>query len=502
MSFDKIAKYNKSRWEALAKANIAFSRPWENLSSDNAGQMLDPTGLLGEVRGRKVLCLASGGGQQSVAFALLGADVTVLDFCETQLNRDLAAAAKYGVSVKTVQGDMRELSVLKETDFDIVWQPPSINNVPESRRVIEEVSRVLKAGGFYRLEFANPLTKGMDERSWDGQGYPLNRFYIDGEQLEDDFSDWEFWDEKGNCQLVPGPKQYRHTLSTIINSLADCGFIILRFWEDIGAGSEPGTWDHYTAVAPAIFGVWCQLAKGNENLVNPPDSSESESKRKMLVEILKRIPPEIKEKLDVLKKGSKGLKRPDFIWHFLLQSFATMGNSRGWKGLIGNQDNYTQVSFERLSKLNSAKRVKIIEQVLRDARVRMPQQKTQWLSQNCDLIIEMGGLRQAKRQALACSGTQAKIDFLKRFQGIGDKYARNIWMDVYHPDFHNSIAIDERIKRITETLGYTFTNYPEHEKFYLDIANETYLQGWELDRLLYNYKDWLLDQLNVRRSID
>lgn len=255
---DEVTQDNKSRWEALAKAGVIFSRPW-SLELDSVREVLDPSGLLGDVKEKKVLCLASGGGQQSAAFAMLGARVTVLDFCETQLERDRQAASDYGVSVTTVQGDMRELSVLPQKDFDIVWQPPSINNVREAGQVIREVSRVLQRGGFYRLEFANPLTKGMDERSWDGKGYPLNRFYIDGEQVEPDHAEWEIWDDEGNCQLVPAPKQFRHTLGTIINSLADCGFVIQRFWEEVGSGSEPGTWGHFTRVAPATFGLWSRL---------------------------------------------------------------------------------------------------------------------------------------------------------------------------------------------------------------------------------------------------
>ena len=80
--------------------------------------------------------------------------------------------------------------------------------------------------------------------------------------------------------------------------------------------------------------------------------------------------------------------------------------------------------------------------------------------------------------------------------GIGEKYARNIWLDVYHPDFHNNVAIDDRIKKITQALGYSFGNYQDHEKFYLDIARESGINGWELDRLLYNYTDYFLQGLN------
>src|SRR5829696_8122478 len=107
---DEIAKYNKQRWEALARANVVFSRPALDLNESSARQMVDPHGFMESVAGKNVLCLASGGGQQSVAFGLLGANVTVYDLSETQLRRDLDAAAHYGLSIHAAQGDMRDLS--------------------------------------------------------------------------------------------------------------------------------------------------------------------------------------------------------------------------------------------------------------------------------------------------------------------------------------------------------------------------------------------------------
>ena len=41
-----------------------------------------------DIKGKKVLCLASGGGNQSAMFSLLGADVTVVDITQGQLNGD------------------------------------------------------------------------------------------------------------------------------------------------------------------------------------------------------------------------------------------------------------------------------------------------------------------------------------------------------------------------------------------------------------------------------
>jgi len=216
----------------------------------------------------------------------------------------------------------------------------------------------------------------------------------------------------------------------------------------------------------------------------------SSEKRRRLILFLQNLSPKMKETLDRIKEdGRRDMKRPDFIWHLLLQSFSTMGNSRGWQGLIGNQSNYRRVTFDALSGLSEDDRLRRLTTVLHDAKVRMPNMKARQLNENYKMILTMGGLERAKEKAFAQVGTKAKIAFMKHFYGIGDKYARNVWMDVYHPDFYDSIAIDDRIKQITEAMGCRFASYDEHERFFLGIAREANIQGWELDRLLYNFKD-------------
>jgi 2-polyprenyl-3-methyl-5-hydroxy-6-metoxy-1,4-benzoquinol methylase len=138
---DQIAKYNRERWAKLVAANAVFTRPNLSLTPQSAREYLDPLELLGDVRDQRVLCLASGGGQQSVAFALLGAEVTVYDLSEEQLSRDRAAAEHYGVPVATMIGDMRDLSSLPAGFFDIVWHPYSLNFVPDARQVFLQVAR-------------------------------------------------------------------------------------------------------------------------------------------------------------------------------------------------------------------------------------------------------------------------------------------------------------------------------------------------------------------------
>ncbi len=217
-----------------------------------------------------------------------------------------------------------------------------------------------------------------------------------------------------------------------------------------------------------------------------------EERRKKLIELLKDISPEMKRLLAQSKRNNKEIKRTDFIWHALLCSVSTLGNERGYEGLIRNQTNYERVKFETLSKIQKSKRLAHTDRVLRDSKVRMPAQKARWLFENHEIISGMGGVEKVSVLALEQKGREAKIRFLKTFVGIGDKYARAIWMDVFHKDFRDSMAIDLRIIQITNALGYEFKSYEEHEKFYQTIARECELLTWEVDRLLYNYKDYFL----------
>ncbi len=63
---DDISSYNRERWNALARANALFTRPALHLDTDSAREKIDPEERLGELAGKQVLCLAGGGGQQSL----------------------------------------------------------------------------------------------------------------------------------------------------------------------------------------------------------------------------------------------------------------------------------------------------------------------------------------------------------------------------------------------------------------------------------------------------
>jgi SAM-dependent methyltransferase len=257
---DDIANFNRERWNALVEAGVEYSQPWLDLTPDEALTRLNgnaaPVLTRESVRGKQVLCLANGGGQQSVAFALLGADVTVFDLSDAQLAQDANAAAHHGVNIRIEQGDMRDLSRFTDASFDIVWQSYSINFIPDPHTVFAEVARVLRPGGNYLLQFSNPHRFGISVELW-RDGYALTRPYRDGE-VEFDDPDWEIEQSDGRVARVRGPREFMHTWATIINGLAQRGFAIrhAREWLRDDLDAEVGSWAHFTQVLPPYITFW------------------------------------------------------------------------------------------------------------------------------------------------------------------------------------------------------------------------------------------------------
>lgn len=68
-----------------------------------------------DLKGKKILCLASGGGQQGPILAATGAEITVFDNSSKQLEKDKFVADRDNLAIKTIQGNMQDLPLLDFT---------------------------------------------------------------------------------------------------------------------------------------------------------------------------------------------------------------------------------------------------------------------------------------------------------------------------------------------------------------------------------------------------
>src|SRR4029077_11928956 len=117
-----------------------------------------------------VLCLASGGGQQGPVLAAAGAQVTVFDNSPKQLARDAEVAARDGLQLRTVLGDMRDLGAFGDASFGLVFNPVSNVFCPDLAPVWREAFRVLRPGGLLLTGFLNPDVFLFDFTALDERG--------------------------------------------------------------------------------------------------------------------------------------------------------------------------------------------------------------------------------------------------------------------------------------------------------------------------------------------
>ena len=220
--------------------------------------------------------------------------------------------------------------------------------------------------------------------------------------------------------------------------------------------------------------------------------------KRTLVRAVCAVYPARRADLEKRKRQGRTIwNAPDFIWEQLLRSFSTMGNSLG-KLLMEDATLHDRVTYSAVARLTPRERRATLRLTLAAARVRMAERKADWLCSNFQRIERDGGPDNVKAMLCSCSGRAAKIDFLLTFDGIGDKYARNILMDAYHREFRDSIAYDVRLMKIAKELNLKFANYEEAERFFLNVAKAAGLNGWELDRLLYNATDDILARAGQR----
>lgn len=216
VSSESIRKSKLGEWEITVTTEKTVPREWFPKS----------------LKGQKILCLASGGGQQGPVLAATGADVTVTDISKKQLERDEMVAKRDGLTLKTVQGDMADLSEFEDEYFDIVVHPVSNLFVSDVRPVWKEVSRVLKNRGILIAGFTNPLLWIFNDNQ-ERKGILDVKHSIPSSTLD--------YLPKDKIQQYIHSNQtieYAHTLEDQIQGQTDAGFVITGFYEDDFGGTR------------------------------------------------------------------------------------------------------------------------------------------------------------------------------------------------------------------------------------------------------------------------
>jgi len=114
--------------------------------------------LLGDVKGRDVLEIGCGGGQNAVVLVKRGARAVGLDISEEQIKYARKIAEKEKVKVPFYVGSMEDLGIFNNASFDIVLSSFAVGYVENLARTFQEVFRVLRKNGLFVFAEVHPIT--------------------------------------------------------------------------------------------------------------------------------------------------------------------------------------------------------------------------------------------------------------------------------------------------------------------------------------------------------
>jgi len=231
-----IHAYNRAAWNHRVATGNKWTVPVgpEAIAAARAGRvdfLLTPTRFvparwLPPLADCRVLCLASGGGQQGPLFAAAGARVTVFDLSPGQLEQDRRTALREGLVIETVDGDMADLSCFADASFDLIVHPCSNCFVPNVLPVWREAARVLRPGGALLAGFMNPVHALFDEFE-SQQGKLEVRYAIP-------YSDLTSLSAEQRQRYIDQnePLVFGHTLEDLIGGQLAAGLVLTDFFED------------------------------------------------------------------------------------------------------------------------------------------------------------------------------------------------------------------------------------------------------------------------------
>ena len=207
ISHETYVKATEGKWDVVLTPTRPVPHEW-----------------FGSLAGKKVLGLASGGGQQIPVFAALGAECTVLDYSEKQLESERMVADREGYPVNLVRADMTKPLPFADESFDLIFHPVSNCYVEEVRPIFRECFRVLKPGGILLGGFDNGINYILDEK----EEYLQNCL---------PFNPLKNPEQMRQLEAAGDGVQFSHTLEEQIGGQLEAGFLLTDVYEDTnGAG--------------------------------------------------------------------------------------------------------------------------------------------------------------------------------------------------------------------------------------------------------------------------
>jgi 2-polyprenyl-3-methyl-5-hydroxy-6-metoxy-1,4-benzoquinol methylase len=234
---------NQQAWDA--QTAVHFSSGFYDVESFKAGRnSLRPfeQAALGEVRGKSLLHLMCHFGQDTLAWARLGAHVTGVDFSAESIATATALAADLGIEARFLQANVYELPAELDDAFDFVVATYGVLLwLPDLDAWARSVAACLKPGGTLFVAEFHPTMGLFDDN------LALTRSYFrDGPAEREVQETYAGWMAEPHIQTT-----WPWTVAKLVTALARAGLQIVQL-EEIPADLR----QRHPAMIQSPDGLW------------------------------------------------------------------------------------------------------------------------------------------------------------------------------------------------------------------------------------------------------
>ena len=225
-SYQEINAETIDRWieEGWEWGQPISHETYLNAKNGNWYVLLTPTNPVphewfGNLKDKKILGLASGGGQQMPIFTALGANCTILDYSDKQLEAEKMVAEREKYEIEIIKADMTKKLPFADNSFDIIFHPVSNSYIEKVEPVFKECYRILKKGGILLCGLDIGTNYTVDEKEEKIiNSLPFNPL-VNEEQRKQL--------EEQDCGI-----QFSHTISEQIGGQLKAGFRLTDIYDD------------------------------------------------------------------------------------------------------------------------------------------------------------------------------------------------------------------------------------------------------------------------------
>ena len=134
--------------------------------------------LCGDLKGRRVLDVGCGAGENAVAIARQGAHVIAIDVSTAQLALARRLAESEEVRVEWHHGDAADLAFLRADSIDLALAAGVVHEIEDLDRLFRQVHRVLRAGAPFVFSHDHPMQLAVGRDDNEPGGLPLGRLEV------------------------------------------------------------------------------------------------------------------------------------------------------------------------------------------------------------------------------------------------------------------------------------------------------------------------------------